>query len=207
MQALKLLKRYMKKHLLVFILTIALLVFLNYVRSIIPKMTGVFVSIVKQTPMKDSELPKLFLSFYNESSTIQAKLLTTAILVVLIAFVREITNIFCDVSIYNISEIVGCQAQIDYFKKVQDLPFSYLNHAETGDLIQRSTQDISRFKRFISGSLLELFNSLCKVIIAVFSFASIYFFASIQTYAFLSFPVIICFYFLTYLFYNILFLF
>lgn len=165
MQALKLLKRYMKKHLLMFILTIALLVFLNYVRSIIPKMTGVFVSIVKQTPMKDSELPKLFLNFYNENSTIQVKLLTTAILVVLIAFVREITNIFCDVSIYNISEIVGCQAQIDYFKKVQDLPFSYLNHAETGDLIQRSTQDISRFKRFISGSLLELFNSLCKVII------------------------------------------
>mgnify|MGYP007025939057 FL=1 len=66
MQALKLLKWYMKKHLLVFILTIALLVFLNYVRSIIPKMTGVFVSIVKQTPMKDSELPKLFLSFLNQ---------------------------------------------------------------------------------------------------------------------------------------------
>ena len=33
-------------------------------------------------------------------------------------------------------------------------------------MIQRSTQDINRFKRFITGSLLELFNSLCKLIIS-----------------------------------------
>ena len=165
MKMIKLFLRYIKKHWIVLILTILLVVLLNYIRSIIPKMTGVFIAIVDKKPLGESELPSFFLPFYESATTISAQLLVTGIIIVCVAFVREIINIFCDVSIYSISELVGCKAQIAYFEKVQNLPYSYLNHAETGDLIQRSTQDINRFKMFITGSLLELFNAFCKIII------------------------------------------
>lgn len=165
MKMIKLFLRYIKKHWIVLILTILLVVLLNYIRSIIPKMTGVFIAIVDKKPLGESELPSFFLLFYESATTISAQLLVTGIIIVCVAFVREIINIFCDVSIYSISELVGCKAQIAYFEKVQNLPYSYLNHAETGDLIQRSTQDINRFKMFITGSLLELFNAFCKIII------------------------------------------
>ena len=165
MKTFKLFGRYIKKYWFMFIITVLLVVGLNYIRSIIPKLTSAFVAIIENKPINESEIPSFLLFFYNNASGITSFLLTNAILIVCIAFVREIINIIVDVNIYKLSEIVGCKAQIEYFNKVQDLPYSFLNHAETGDLIQRSTQDINRFKRFITGSLLELFNSLCKVIV------------------------------------------
>ena len=165
MKTFKLFGRYIKKYWAMFILTVLLVISLNYIRSIIPKLTSAFVAIVEGKPIDQSEVPTFLLGFFNNANGIASFLLTNAILIVCIAFVREIINIIVDVNIYKISEIVGCKAQIDYFNKIQNLPYSYLNHAETGDLIQRSTQDINRFKRFITGSLLELFNSLCKVVV------------------------------------------
>ena len=165
MKTFKLFARYIKKYIWLFILTVILVVGLNYIRSIVPKLTSTFIAIVEGKPLIDSETPTFLIPLFNGAESIPSQLLVTALIIIAVAFVREIINIFCDVNIYKISEVVGCKAQIDYFNKVQDLPYSYLNHAETGDLIQRSTQDINRFKRFITGSFLELFNSLCKVIV------------------------------------------
>ena len=165
MKLFKLFFRYVKKHWILLILTILIVIALNYVRSIVPKLTSVFIAIVDKNTVEGSELPSFFLTFFDNASSKESKLLITSIIILIVAFVREIINIICDVNVYKISELVGCKAQTAYFEKVQDLPYSYLNHAETGDLIQRSTQDINRFKQFISGSFLELFNSLCKVII------------------------------------------
>ena len=187
MQTFKLLVRYMKKHLLVFILTILLVISLNYIRSIIPKLTSAFVAIIERKPLVDSEIPSFLLWAYNGSESLKSQLLVTALLIGTIALIREMVNIIVDVNIYGISETVGCQAQIDYFNKVQDLPYSYLNHAETGDLIQRSTQDINRFKRFITGSLLDLFNSFCKVV--VFGVSMFIINAEFSSYVFLMLPV------------------
>ena len=46
-----------------------------------------------------------------------------------------------------------------------ELPYSYLNQAETGDLIQRSISDINRVKRFIGGSLPQIFSSAIQILI------------------------------------------
>ena len=165
MKTFKLFGRYIKKYWAMFIVTVLLVVGLNYIRSIIPKLTSAFVAIVENKPLNESEIPTFLLPFFNNISGVSNFLLVNAILIVVIAFVREIINIIVDVNIYKLSEIVGCKAQIEYFNKVQNLPYSYLNRAETGDLIQRSTQDINRFKKFITGSLLELFNSFCKVFV------------------------------------------
>ena len=128
MKLVKLFFRYIKKYWFLLIFTVVLIIFLNYVRSLIPKIVSSFIAIVENKPIKESEIPSFLLSFYDKASNTSSLLLVSSILLVVIAFVREITNIFCDVNIYKISEIVGCKAQIDYFKKVQDLPYSYLNH-------------------------------------------------------------------------------
>ena len=195
MKTFKLFTRYLKKYWLLFVITVALVLALNYIRSIIPKLTSTFISVVNQTPIEKSTTPKFLWFFYKNNISIQEGLLTTALLIVGVAIVRESVNIICDVNIFKISEVVGCQAQIDYFKRVQDLPYAYLNHAETGDLIQRSTQDINRFKLFITGSLLELFNSLCKLII--YSVSMFLISAEFSLYVFIILPV----YFLSSLFY------
>ena len=195
MKTFKLFGRYIRKHWFMFVLTVVLVIFLNYIRSIVPKLTSSFVAIIQNKPLGESEIPFFFLPFYELASSLQGNLLVTAIIIVVVAFVREIINIICDVNVYKISEIVGCKAQIDYFKKIQNLPYSYLNHAETGDLIQRSTQDINRFKRFITGSFLELFNSACKVV--VYGISMLLINPEFTLYVFIILPI----YFLTSYFY------
>ena len=165
MKTFKLFGRFVKKHWLLFVITVLMIIFLNYIRSIVPKLTGVIVAIVGNNPIEESELPTFFLPLFANADTMQARLIIIGCLIASIALVREVINVFSDVNIYRLSELVGCDAQIAYFEKVQNLPYTYLNHAKTGDLIQRSTQDINRFKRFISGSLLDLFTSFCKVVI------------------------------------------
>lgn len=165
MKTLKLFARYIKKHFVLFIVTLLLVISLNYIRSIIPKLVGTFVAIINKKLVKDSEIPSFLLLFYKDSFSFQEQLFTTALIVALVALIREIINIICDVSVTKISEEVGCKILVDYLKKVQDLSYTYLNHASTGDLIQRSTQDVTRFKRFLTDTFLELLNSLCKVIV------------------------------------------
>ena len=99
MKTFKLFGRYIKKYWFMFIFTVLLVVFLNYVRSIIPKLTSAFVAIIENKPINESEIPAFLLFFYNNANGIASFLLTNAILIVCIAFVREIINIIVDVNI------------------------------------------------------------------------------------------------------------
>lgn len=163
MKAIKLLFRYLKKHWLLFVITIVMLFTLNYIRSLIPLLIGKVMQIVDKNEYS-SNLPEYLESFFKSENK-QVLLLTSMIVICLVAIVRDVLNLFVDVNITKVSESVGSEIQTDYFDKVQDLPYTYLNHAETGDLIQRATQDITRFKRFVNSSLLQMVNAFGIVLI------------------------------------------
>ena len=129
MKTFKLFGRFVKKHWLLFVITVLMIIFLNYIRSIVPKLTGVIVAIVGNNPIEESELPTFFLPLFANADTMQARLIIIGCLIASIALVREVINVFSDVNIYRLSELVGCDAQIAYFEKVQNLPYTYLNHA------------------------------------------------------------------------------
>lgn len=187
MKMFKLLGRFLKKHWLMFVFSIVTIIVLNYIRSIVPKLTGVIIAIVNNKELADSNLPIFFMPFYNGASDIKTRLIITGFIIGIVALIREIINIISDVAVYKLSEDVGNDVKVAYFKKVQDLPYTYLNHASTGDLIQRSTQDVDRFKRFISGSLIDLFTSFCKVII--YGIAMLFINAEFSLYVFIVLPI------------------
>ncbi|MCI5745019.1 MAG: hypothetical protein MR270_01900, partial [Erysipelotrichaceae bacterium] len=66
MKTIALLVRYLKKNWLLFIVTILSVIFLNYLRSIIPLLTGTFISIVDHKDLLESETPKFLLIFYQD---------------------------------------------------------------------------------------------------------------------------------------------
>ena len=65
MKTFKLFGRYVKKYWAMFIVTVLLVVGLNYIRSIIPKLTSAFVAIVEGKPLIESEIPSFLLPFFN----------------------------------------------------------------------------------------------------------------------------------------------
>ncbi len=54
----------------------------------------------------------------------------------------------------------------EVYDHMQKLPFSYHKMKDSGDLIQRSTSDIDMIRRFLSGSISELFYSVLIIFLA-----------------------------------------
>ena len=51
---------------------------------------------------------------------------------------------------------------------IQRLPFSYHVKAETGDLVQRCTSDVDTVRRFLATELMQVFNAVLMIVIALF---------------------------------------
>lgn len=60
------------------------------------------------------------------------------------------------------------------YSHVQNLPFKYHVSAQTGDLLQRATNDIDTIRRFISGSSLELIRTILLFAIGIFVMARLH---------------------------------
>ena len=75
MKAIKLLFRYLKKHWLLFVITIVMLFTLNYIRSLIPLLIGKVMQIVDKNEYS-SNLPEYLESFFKSENK-QVLLLTS----------------------------------------------------------------------------------------------------------------------------------
>lgn len=107
-------------------------------------------------------LPPLLDKIFD-NATVPGAIFLVGLAIIATALVRDILNFWADIEIAHVSEGVGYNLQTDFYRHIQDLPYSYLNHAETGDLIQRSISDINRVKRFFSQILLNMINSFARI--------------------------------------------
>ncbi|MGI6576700.1 MAG: ABC transporter ATP-binding protein [Eubacteriales bacterium] len=60
------------------------------------------------------------------------------------------------------------------YSHVQNLPFKYHVSAQTGDLLQRATNDIDTIRRFVAGSLLEFVRTILLFAIGIFVMARLH---------------------------------
>ncbi len=161
MNVVRLLNKFSKKFLWIIGLIVGVTFLLNYIRSLVPLLIGQVFSILEN---KESNLPDYLLFFFNNKEGISA-IITVAVSILCVCLVREIVNVFSDFIIGYAGESIGYVIQNGFYEHVQDLPYSYLNRVETGDLIQRSTNDINRVKQFYGEVLPEMINNILKIII------------------------------------------
>jgi ATP-binding cassette subfamily B protein len=60
------------------------------------------------------------------------------------------------------------------YSHVQNLPFKYHVSAQTGDLLQRATNDLDTIRRFIAGSMLELVRTVMLFVVGIFVMSRIH---------------------------------
>lgn len=60
-----------------------------------------------------------------------------------------------------------------FYRHIQRLPFAYHAGTQTGDLIQRATNDVDMVQRFLSNVLLELLRTVFLVVVGFFLMASL----------------------------------
>ena len=65
------------------------------------------------------------------------------------------------------SEGMARDLRVRLYDHLQRLPFAYHVHAETGDQIQRCTSDVDTVRRFLSVQVLEIFNAVMMIAVAL----------------------------------------
>jgi len=158
----KLFKKYCKKLVVGIIGILILTTILNYARSLVPLFISKIFNIINSEASSTlpNYLEKIFVGKEKET-----QLLLVMVSIIIVGFIRDTLNLTDDILIGYVGEKIGYNIQIDFYKKVQTLPYSYLNHCETGDLIQRSTNDVNRVKTLLGNQLPELLNNVLKIII------------------------------------------
>jgi len=137
-----------------YFVAVFLLILLQYSRTLTPLFIQYIIKEVLGTD--SSQLPSFFKDMV-QADTVRQELILVAIVYVLfslvrviIMFIRRIVNAF-------FVERVAYNMRNTLYNKLQDLSFSYHSHAETGDLIQRCTTDVEKYRVFVGEQMIEIF--------------------------------------------------
>ncbi|MBQ9448328.1 MAG: ABC transporter ATP-binding protein [Acholeplasmatales bacterium] len=142
-----------KKYIPVFILILALSILLQWLFSYLPLFVQYSFKILGYG---DSEvaLPRFLLNWFEsiEGGTLKI-ILMVSITMVLLQAIRSVLRFIDNYFQGALAQYIGHDMRIKMYKHICDLPFSYHNNADIGDLIQRSTSDIDQISQFMSANL------------------------------------------------------
>lgn len=146
---------WIKKDIIYLLMSIFSLMFVTYTLTLVPLFYKHAVdSIFKGEP---TQLPNFFANFIDKGPTQVKQLLYLGIILVILQFFRAFFMFISGRSNAVFSESVAYKIRVRLYDHIQKLSYSYHTHAETGDLIQRSTSDVDTVRGFIGNQLPEMF--------------------------------------------------
>ena len=167
-----------KKYIFRFIVLLLLLFALEFLYSYLSKIIGFAIAVMNDEPNQGFIPQFLRLSILNNSESngvldIKKVILLTSISLLSLQAIRSIMRFSSNYLEGYITQSIAKDMRVSFYNKVTDLPYSYLNKADTGDLIQRSTSDIDTASSFIGSQLPQLFDTFVTVIVGVIQLALI----------------------------------
>ncbi len=165
MKRLRQFTQWMKGHMYLYLIGVVILFSLQYFRTLPPLFIQHIVDYIFGD--KPSALPQLIQRLID-GETVAEKLFLVAIFsvafmmfrVVFIFLHRVVTALFAERVAYGMRNRI--------YDHLQDLSFTYHSHAETGDLIQRSTTDVDTFRTFIGEQLVEVLRLVFLMSFAIY---------------------------------------
>ena len=123
--------------------------------SYVPQFIKYIFDYVLDNTGASNTLPNFIKDFFSNYTGIKAAFMV-AILLVVFQFIRALM-MFLNGYIKGVfSERIAFDMRTKLYKHIQDLPTSYHNTVDTGDLIQRCTSDIDLLKNTLSNQIPEL---------------------------------------------------
>lgn len=108
-------------------------------------------------------LPPFLLDFYNSVNSKMRIIIIVSATLIIIQIFRAFLRFYTQYIQARLSEKIAYESRINMFNHIQQLPITYHNKADTGDLIQRCTSDIETSSTFISTRMPELINVLVQI--------------------------------------------
>ena len=115
-----------------------------------------------------ADLPKFLLNIYNSIENPINCILVVGLSMLILQTFRSIMRFTTNYYQGALAHYIGHNMRIKLYDHIIDLPFSYHNHSDIGDLIQRSTSDIDQTSTFISSQIPGLIDIFVTVSIGAY---------------------------------------
>ncbi len=167
MKGIKLLARWGKKYSFLLVITVFLTVLLQYLYSYIPLFIQYALKVLEDSS-ENVNLPSFIIDFFKQGSKQIEIILYIAVGIVALQFVRLVLRFFHNYSQGYITENISKDMRLKLYHHIQELPYSYHNRCDTGDLIQRCTSDIDQSSNFISTRFQEFINIIATMSVGAY---------------------------------------
>lgn len=165
MKRFKQFSQWMKGYMHLYIGAVILLFVLQYFRTLTPLFIQHIVSHIFDN--EPSALP-VFIQRLIDADTVNRQLLLVALFSVALTLLRVAFFFSHRVLGATFAENVAYRMRNRIYDTLQNLSFTYHSHAETGDLIQRSTTDVETYRNFIGDQLIEVLRLVFLMSFAIY---------------------------------------
>lgn len=156
--------KWMKGYKLIYVFSVFLLIGLQYLRTLSPLfITHTIDTVLGPDP---SPFPAFMLGWLSEG-TIRQQLLVVALLYVAFTLVRVLVMFGRRLLNAYFTENIAYNMRNTLYNRLQNLSFTYHNHAETGDLIQRCTTDVDTYRNFVGEQMIEIFRLVFLIALTI----------------------------------------
>ena len=156
----------------IFISIIILTVLLQWLYSYLPLLVKYSFAILGYGT-KNVNLPKFMTNWFDSGSTVLNEILLIAVGMIILQAIRSVLRFLCNYSQKLLRAKMEFKLKTKLYKHVIDLPYSYHNNHDLGDLIQRSTSDVDQVSDLISTQIISLISVIATVTIGAVQVALI----------------------------------
>lgn len=168
MNGIKKLWKWSKKYLWLVLLIVALSTILQWLYAYLPLFIQYAFERINQVTEQKTDLPKFLLNWYNNIDDMLICLLTVGISMIALQAVRSVLRFLDNYYQGALAHYIGYDLRIKIYDHVMSLSYTYHNHSDIGDLIQRSTSDVDQTSTFISSMIPGLIDIFVTVIIGAY---------------------------------------
>ena len=160
MSGIKKLWKWSRKYLWLIIGIVALSTLLQWLYAYLPLFVQYAFERLGQASDGKTDLPQFLLNWFDSFSDVLTCLLVVGLTMIALQFVRSILRFLDNYYEGALAHYIGYDMRLKIYDHVIDLPYSFHNHSDIGDLIQRSTSDVDQTSVFVSSyvpGLIDIF--------------------------------------------------
>ncbi len=162
-----------RHYLWLIILIVALSAILQWLYAYLPLFIQYAFERLESATESKTDLPRFLITWFdNIEDTLTCLIMIGATMIGLQA-VRSVLRFLDNYYQGALAQYVGYDMRLKIYDHVMNLSFSYHNHSDIGDLIQRSTSDVDQTASFISGMVPGLIDIFVTVIIGAYRVSQI----------------------------------
>ncbi len=172
MKNVKTLLKWIKPYIFLFLMISLFSIIIPLTYSYVPQFIRYIFNALGKADEAKNTLPTFMLNYFDSFSGAKA----ISIVCITIALYQGVRGLLIFVNGYlkgEFAEAISLDIRKSLYKKIQNLPISFQNTQDVGDLIQRCTSDVETIRAFVSNQLPSIIYILTSIISGAIQMASI----------------------------------